>query len=270
MQRFESCFALLPLCIALGCSSGTPASSDRVDAGSAPEGSASPEAAIDASSDGGDWSLADAGLDRGDSSVVDAVSDRGDSSVTPGPSDGAADGTGDDGSAIVTDITQSTECAAYCAKASACGTCTPAVDCAIPAGSCALAERAYLQCKANTGSFVCGTSGWAVVSNCRRDTSVCPQPPPPDSGTCPLALSDNNCLGCLSGQCTTQYNALLNASDTYAFGNCIRQCEMACMVPYMCPDACSANAVSYAAYVSLVACGKSVCPQVCTPTTVIF
>ena len=43
------------------------------------------------------------------------------------------------------DVAQSPECAAYCAKASQCGTCDPAVDCAPPQGSCPQAQLPYLQ-----------------------------------------------------------------------------------------------------------------------------
>ena len=35
------------------------------------------------------------------------------------------------------------------------------------------AEKAYLKCKAETGTFSCGSSGWGVSSSCKRDLSLC-------------------------------------------------------------------------------------------------
>ncbi len=184
---------------------------------------------------------------------------------------GAGGGAGSSGSA--TDITQSAECAAFCGKAEACGaSCDRSIECSIDIGSCAEAQRALLDCKATTGSFYCSADGFAVLSECQLDTSVCGMVIGEDGGlSCMPTLTDDNCVGCQAEQCTTTYNDLVDASDVYTLGACIEQCETSCGTPYMCPDMCaSAAPVSYGIFQTLRTCGITSCPQYCSATTVVL
>jgi hypothetical protein len=186
------------------------------------------------------------------------------------PGDAAADGGA--GDASDTDITGSNECAAFCAKVKgACGTCDPANDCAIPAGSCAQAEKAYLQCEATAGQFSCGSSGWAVVSSCQRDVSVCPPPP-----VCSRTPPDTACASCLQVQCKSYLDVFVSEVDYPDFNDCVTQCETACNDPNSCiyggqfPACGSSGPNSWQDVIGLQECGLRACSSVCTVSTVIF
>jgi hypothetical protein len=74
-----------------------------------------------------------------------------------------------------TDVADSAECKAYCAKMkSQCNsTCIPKTDCAIKSGQCAASTRDYLDCETTQGQWYCGSGGFSIVSSCTRDTSLC-------------------------------------------------------------------------------------------------
>jgi hypothetical protein len=177
------------------------------------------------------------------------------------------------------DVASSSACAAYCAKVSQCGKCDPSFDCAPPDGSCPRAQIAYLQCEADTGQFICGSSGWAVISNCHRDNSVCPTSQPPlDAATCMTTPPDSACVSCLQTNCMTQYQALMTHPEFQDFSDCVSGCEVACLPAASCPAECSGFVGAFTAYTNLLYCGNLAChrdrgdagPNVCAPTTVIF
>jgi hypothetical protein len=213
------------------------------------------------------------GIPSSDGGVQDAaaLSDApaSDAAQTPAPDGATADAGGD---ASSTDITGSSECGALCTKLKAtCGSCDPVNDCAIPAGSCAQAERTYIQCEAATGQFSCSSSGWAVVSNCQRDVSVCPPPP-----VCNRTPPDMACAACLQTQCQSYINVFMAEADYPDFNDCVTQCEMACNDPNACiyggqfPACGSSGPNSWIDVSNLQACGLRACSNVCMASTVIF
>ena len=102
--------------------------------------------------------------------------------------------------------------------------------------------------------------------------SVCGMVIGDDGGlSCMLTLTDDQCVACQAEQCTTTYNALVDASDVYTLGACVQQCESDCGTPYKCPDMCaSAAPVSYGIFQTLRTCGITSCSQYCSATTVVL
>jgi hypothetical protein len=78
-----------------------------------------------------------------------------------------------------TDVAGTPECDAFCAwlQQQCPGyTCIEAVDCRIQSGQCAASERAYLGCIPNPASSSqagCDSMGYAIITSCSFDTSVC-------------------------------------------------------------------------------------------------
>jgi hypothetical protein len=205
------------------------------------------------------------------SSALLAESGARDSAVPP-PSEAGTDAT-------PVDVAHSKACTDYCAKASKCGTCDPSADCAPPAGSCDKAQVAYLQCEADTGQFVCGTDGWAVLSSCHRDNSVCPASQPIDAGAaCSTTPPDMACVRCLKTNCSKLYDTLMSNPELQDFSGCVADCEKACFPAATCPAQCSGSLSAYYDYMNLQICGNIACyhdradvgPNLCKPTTIFF
>jgi hypothetical protein len=80
------------------------------------------------------------------------------------------------GDAQVSELSQSSECAAFCAKVvSKCGfTCDPVRDCIAYAGWCVDGARAVLACAAQGDGLFCGTNNWIIIG-CpyKYDSGVC-------------------------------------------------------------------------------------------------
>ena len=249
--------ACIPACSSSSGPSGGPAN-----------GSGGSDAAV-----GNDASAA--GLPSGDGGWQDAAAlpDAPLSDAAQAASRDAATGDGGSGGdASTTDITGSSECAAFCTKLkAACGTCDPSKDCTIPAGSCDTAEKTYLQCEANTGQFTCSSSGWSVVSTCQRDVSACPPPP-----VCNRTPPDVACMACLQTKCKSYLDVLMAEPDYSGFDDCVTQCEMACNDPNACiygsqsPACGPAGPNSWIDVTNVQACGLRACSNVCTVSTVIF
>jgi hypothetical protein len=220
-----------------------------------------------------DGGVATPEADASTTAVDDGASRSTDAVTSQAPSDG-----GREGAAI--DIAHSAECFAYCAKASKCAPCQPAADCAAPADSCDEAQRAYLKCEADTGQFVCGNDGFAVVSSCHRDNSVCPKGMTSQDAeaTCKSTPPDGACTACLQANCKNLYDMLMSNPELSDFRACVTDCETACFPPNVCPSECAASISAYYDYTNLLQCGNIACyhdradvgPNVCKPTTVIF
>ena len=134
-------------------------------------------AACSSSSEGGGTSSDSGNVDTGNVVSDSAPADEGPTdSEAPRDTAVATDTAPADTGPPPTDVADSAECKEFCdALKAACpgATCAPKTDCAIKAGYCAAAEQAYLKCKAETGTFSCGSSGWGVSSSCKRDPSLC-------------------------------------------------------------------------------------------------
>lgn len=95
--------------------------------------------------------------------------------TTTKPPDDGGTGAGKDSGPPPTDVADSAECQAYCAKMkTTCNrTCDPKVDCKIESGQCAASTRDYVDCKTTKGSWSCGSSGFTIISSCKRNASLC-------------------------------------------------------------------------------------------------
>lgn len=95
--------------------------------------------------------------------------------TTPPPPKDAGTDAAKDAGPPPTDVASSAACTAYCAKMKTeCNkTCIPKTDCAIEKGQCAASTEKFLACKTTQGTWYCGGSGFSIVHNCKRDTSVC-------------------------------------------------------------------------------------------------
>lgn len=69
------------------------------------------------------------------------------------------------GSGAPADVAGSVECGEFCEKLDAlgCGQCDPRVDCAVPAGGCAVSKRAQLRCQVDEASWRCTDDGHGYV-----------------------------------------------------------------------------------------------------------